>query len=76
MRWGELKAYMLGASDDTEIVIWDAGDATWYELDQEYIVKATEDQKAVLVMGAGQGMDQDFELSKRTGIGTGNLVDD
>ena len=69
MRWGELKAYMLGSSDDTEIVIWDDGDATWYELDQETIVPATTDQKAVLVMIAGQGMDEDFELTKRTGLG-------
>lgn len=69
MNLGEFREYTKNLPDDTELVIWENGDVTWYEAEGRQIVPATPiHSSAVYVLEMGQQVELDFDLAIRTGI--------
>jgi len=70
MNLGDFRERTSELPDNTELVIWNDEDATWYELnDYRLTVPATPDYPdPVFIMDAGQQVELQFDLAKRTGI--------
>lgn len=69
MNLGEFRERTRNLPDDTELVIWEDEDVTWYEANENAIVPATPiHQSPVYVFYMGQQVELEFDLAVRTGI--------
>lgn len=69
MRLSEFREKTAHLPDDAEIVLWEDGDTTWYEVNIHQEIPANPIERyPVLVLDLGQRVELEFDLAVRTGI--------
>lgn len=72
MTLGEFRERTKNLPDDTNLVIWENGDATWYEANVNQLVESNPIHVSpVYVLDMGQQVELEFDLAVRTGIDDG-----
>lgn len=69
MNLGALRAIIKDLPDDTEVLIWDGNEVTWFDVSDSEIIPATPiHPRPAFVLDTGECVELEFDLAVRTGV--------